>query len=308
MVAKVYIALSTFAQEGTAPLELLQQSGLIFDINTTGKRLSKEQVIACAQHYDGIVAGLEPYDQEVLESLHQLKCISRCGVGIDNINAKIARERNIQVLNTPDVVITPVAEMTLALIFDCLRHVTAQAAFMRQGKWERLVGSQLSGKTVGIIGLGRIGKRVAQLLTALGAKVLAYDIFQDQQWATQHQLTYVNLNDLLMSSDIVTLHLSGGSDQSFRLNAEHFKLIKKEAILINTSRGQFIHEGDLVEALNKGSLAGAALDVFEQEPYQGRLAQMPQVIVTPHCSTLTKESRLAMEMEAIGNIIKFFKQ
>ncbi len=307
MTKSIYIALSTFAQEGQQPLVILKNSGLSFDINATGKRLSKEQVMSALKDYHGVVAGLEPYDADILKALPDLQCISRCGVGIDNVDLAVAQERGIAVLNTPEVVVTPVAEMTLALIFDCLRQITAQTVLMREGKWERLVGRQLKGKTVGVIGLGRIGKRVAFLLKSLGADVVACDMNIDEPWIKQHNIIEVGIQELLRQSDIITLHLAGPKDHPFRLAKEQFATMKKGALLINTSRGQFIHEQDLYQALVNNHLGGAGLDVFEQEPYQGPLTKLPNVIVTPHCSTLTNESRLEMEIEAVNNIVAFFK-
>ncbi len=304
MSKKVYVALSTFAKEGPAPLDLLVQSALSFDVNRSGQRLSKDEVIKELAGYEGVVAGLEPYDKDVLNQLPHLKCISRCGVGIDNVDMDVAKSKGIVVLNTPQVVITPVAEMTLALIFDCLRHVTAQTVLMRSGKWERKVGSQLAGKTVGIIGLGRIGKRVAVLLKHLGAHVVGVDMHWDDAWASSNAIEHVALEELFKRSDIISLHLSGGS---FCLTITEMNMMKRGVMIVNTSRGQFINEQDLQQSLVSGQVGAAALDVFNQEPYQGPLIQFPNVILTPHCSTLTTESRLEMEIESVTNIITFFK-
>ncbi len=304
MKTKVYVALSTFAKESAQPLELLKASGLPFEVNPTGKRLTKEEVIAKLQGYDGVVAGLEPYDAQVLSALPQLKCVSRCGVGVDNIDLSVAKARGIAVLNTPQVVVQPVAELTLALIFDLLRKTTAHATAMRRKKWERFTGSQLAGKTIGIIGLGRIGRRVAELLGRLDAKVIGFDVKPDAAWAKTQGVTLKSLDELLVVSDIVSLHVAG----HFCLGTKELARMKKGAIVINTARGALIDEGALVDALRSGHLAGAGLDVYAQEPYTGPLCDLPNVVLTPHVATLTQESRLAMEAEAVENMIRFFKE
>ncbi len=305
---KIFVALSTFAKEGSAPLDMLVESGLPFMVNRTGKRLSADQLMIMAPDAYGIVAGLEVYDASLLAKLPQLKCISRCGVGVDNVDLKEARARGIVVLNTPQVVVQPVAEMTLALIFDCLRKISAHDRLMRQGQWERLGGFQLAGKTAGIIGLGRIGRRVAELLTRLEVKVIAYDIAPDLNWVKAHDIAIVGLPRLLKTADIVTLHLAGDVENPFCLSGPDLMVMKQGSILINTARGSFIDEEALGLALREGPIAACGLDVYTKEPYQGVLSQLPNTVLTPHCSTLTKESRLSMEVEAVENILKYVKE
>jgi D-3-phosphoglycerate dehydrogenase / 2-oxoglutarate reductase len=303
---KIYVALSTFSKESPEPLNLLKKSGFEFTVNMSGKRLTKGEVIASLKDYDGVVAGLEPYDQEVIESLPQLKCISRCGVGVDNIDLSAAKSKNITVLNTPQVVIQPVAELTLALIFDLLRRTTEHTIAMRQKKWERLTGNQLAGKTVGVVGLGRIGRKVAQVLRALDAHVIGYDVYPDHEWSKANQVVLVDFYTLLKESDIVTLHLAATTAHPFELSREELAHMKNGAFLINVSRGSLVDEQALVEALKAGHLGGVGLDVYEQEPYAGPLCDMPNVVLTPHIATLTSESRGQMEAEAVDNILRFF--
>ena len=303
----IFVALSTFAQQGQQPLDLLKQSGLTFTVNTTGKRLNKEELIAQGKDSEGIVAGLEPYDQEVFSALPRLKCISRCGVGVDNVDLAAAKLKNIAVLNTPDVVIQPVAELTVALIFDLLRRLSAHTALMRRHQWERLTGVQMAGRKIGIVGLGRIGRRVAQILNRLDADVYGYDLNPDPLWAQQNNVAMIGFHDLLSTCDVVTLHLSITPGFPFCLGEEELMRMKKGAILINVARGSLVDETALVTALQSGHLAGAGLDVYSQEPYSGPLCDFPNVVLTPHVATLTQESRLQMEIECVKNIVRFFK-
>ena len=261
-----------------------------------------------ARGYNGVIAGLEPYDAQVLEGLSDLKCISRCGVGVDNIDIEKAKERNIAVLNTPEVVVQPVAELTMALMLDLLRRVTAQSLAMRHKKWERLTGNLLFGKKVGVIGLGRIGRRVAELLRSWKIDVFGTDLYPDVQWAKVQGVKLLPLDKVLEDADIISLHLSMTDEHPFCLGDQEIARMKKGAFLINVARGALINEAALVNALSSNHLAGAGLDVFQQEPYTGLLCQMDNVVLTPHIATLTQESRSAMEIEAAQNIINFFNK
>lgn len=288
-------------------MHLLKAGGLPFEMNTTGQRLNKAQVIDLVGRFDGVIAGLEPYDSQVLEALPRLKCISRCGVGLDNIDLAAAEQKGIKVFCTPDAVTAPVVELTVGLILNLLRRLCEHNALMGQGKWQRLMGQQLAGKTVGIVGLGRIGRRVAQALTALGARVVGCDIQPDASWAKGCGVSLVTLEELLTQCDIVTLHLSGGACEGCLLTQRHFQSMKPGALIVNTSRGGFLDEAALLAALQQGHLAGAALDVFAKEPYQGPLAGLPNVILTPHIGTFTKQARAQMEIEAVENAVRFLQ-
>ncbi len=307
MTPKIYVALSTFAKDNERPLQLLKDSGFIVKLNETGQRLVKAQVIDCLAGVEGVIAGLEPYDADVIAALPDLKCISRCGVGVDNIDLACAKAQKVAVLNTPGAVIGPVAELTLSMIFDLMRQVTAHTELMRKHRWERITGSQIAGKTVGVIGLGRIGRRVAELLRLLGCRVIGYDLRPDTQWAKEHDVKIVGLMELLAASDIVTLHITSDPVNPFILGKKELLVMKKGALIINTARGSFIDEEALVEMLKSGHLSGAGLDVFKEEPYHGPLCDLSNVVLTPHIATLTRESRLKMEEQAVENIIRYFE-
>ena len=308
MNKSIYVALSLFADKDPKALELLQASGISFELNKSGRRLDKAQLLESAKGCAGVIAGLEPYDKDVLQRLPDLKCISRCGVGVDNIDLASARSKGVAVMTTPDAVTQPVAELTIAMIFDLLRRLSWHAKQMGEKRWERSTGSLLKGKTVGLIGLGRIGRRVAELLTALGAQVVAYDPKPDLDWARSHQTQVLDLEPLLARSEIVSLHFVHDDKQPFCLDEKRISQMPKGAILINTARGSFVDEDALFEALSKGKLAAAGLDVFAQEPYQGALCTLDNVILTPHIGSLTQESRCDMEMQAVKNLLDFLNK
>lgn len=307
MSKKILIALQSYGEYSDRPFELLREAGVELVVNDLKHRLVREEIVKLGKDCEGIVAGVEPYDQTVLDQLPKLECLSRCGVGIDNIDLELAKKRNIAVLNTPNVVIQPVAEMAVAMTFDLLRQLTVNTNNLRSKNWKKLPGGLLAGRKVGVIGLGRIGKRTAELFKALKADVFGFDLFPDKAWLDQQDIKLVSLDDLLATVDVVSLHVSMSKENPFVLNKEMLQKMKEGSLLINTSRGQAVDEAALYEVLSSGHLAGAGLDVFPKEPYQGRLLELSNVILTPHVSTLTKESRAQMETEAVENILRYFK-
>lgn len=306
MKRKILVALQTFSEYSDIPLKRLQDAGVDIVLNQLEHRLDQTEIVRLGQDCDGVIAGVEPYDESVLENLQNLKCISRCGVGIDNIDLEMAKEKDITVLNTPDVVIQPVAEMTVAMIFDLLRLLTVHTCLLKSGRWEKHAGYLLSGKKVGIIGLGRIGRRVAEMLKALNTEVTGSDIYPDHAWADSHAVTITSIQDVLKVSDILCLHVSISKENPFKLGKDEISLMKPGSIVINTSRGEVIDEMALYEALRSGYLRGAGLDVFSSEPYQGPLCKLDNVVLTPHISTLTEESRTEMEKQAVENLLNQF--
>lgn len=304
MGEKIFVALSTFAEYGKKPLRLLDQSGIGYSLNGLGRRLVREEIVDLGKGTTGIIAGVEPYDTPVLKKLPELKCISRCGVGVDNIDLDSARKRNIVIRNTPDVVIRPVVELTIAMIFDLMRKLSLHTCRMWKREWKKTAGNLLSGKTVGILGLGRIGRNVAETLLKLDVKVIGTDIHPDSAWAEKHRVHVVSLNELLVESDILSLHLSVIPQSPFVLGREEIALMKQGAWIVNVSRGNLVDDTALFDSLKSGRLAGAAMDVFPEEPYTGPLCNLDNVIMTPHVATLTKESRVQMETEAVQNLLE----
>ncbi len=302
---KIAIALSSFAQYDKMPFEVLKNLNCVF--NDTGKRLDREGVIALCQDCDGVIAGIESYDDYVLERLSKLCCISRCGVGIDNIDIEKAKSKGITVLNTPDAVIQPVAEMTIAMALDLLKRLSYYTALLKDKTWKKSTGFMLCGKNVGVIGLGRIGRSVAEIFTKLNARVYGADLCPDKNWAAAHKVTVTAVDVILKECDIVTIHIASDKNNIFCLGRKQFEMMKSGALVINTARGKFIDEEALYDNLRSGHLAGAALDVFREEPYSGRLCELDNVVLTPHVATLTIESRASMELEAARNIVKFFE-
>ena len=303
MKNKIFVALSTFSEYGDEPLNILNKSGIDYHVNPLERRLIKQEIMKMGRDATGIIAGVEPYDAEVLLELPKLKCISRVGVGIDNIDLGYTHNNNITIKNTPHVVVRPVAELTLAMIFDLLRKTTFHTILLKQNRWKKSAGNLLLNKTVGIVGTGRIGKTVAELLIALGANLIAYDVTPDIKWSKNIDIEYISFENLLSLSDIISLHAAPMKDQLPLIGSKEIASMKKGVILINTSRGDSIDEAALCDGLASGKVSAVGMDVFLEEPYKGKLIDFDNVVLTPHLATLTKESRLEMEIQATQNLL-----
>lgn len=307
MKNNIFVALSTFAADDNRPLEILQESGFSYKIHKTGKRITTEELLRDATDSEVIVAGVEPYDRFLLDKLLVLRCISRCGVGVDAIDLEAAREKNITVANTPTIPVQAVAELALTMFLSLSRNIVTQSNILKQGRWEKLTGHLLAGRTVGLIGFGRIGQRVAELCKAFGSDVIVFDPYVNPELAKKTGVLLVSKSQLLETADIVSLHASKTSDTTVLIGGEELNLMKQDAILVNLSRGEMVDEVALLEVLEKGKLKGVGLDVFNTEPYQGPFYKFDRVLVTPHSATLTYETRSAMEIQCIENAIAFLK-
>ncbi len=272
--------------------------------NPFEKRLDADEISKLLDIHkpDALIAGLEPLNAAVLEGRPWLKVISRCGTGMDNVDLETAERLGIKVFNTPDAPSGAVAEMTLALILSLVKKIGTYDKSIRSGVWECPSGSMLSGKTAGIIGFGRIGKRVGAMLDSLGCRVIFYNRSPiESDFARQ-----TGFEELIEQSDIISLHIPYTDESRHMMAKEQLEKMKKDAFLVNTARGGLIEEDDLLEALRTGELAGAALDCFETEPYDGPLLLCENTVLTPHKGSSAVESRIKMEREALDNVLKFF--
>jgi D-3-phosphoglycerate dehydrogenase / 2-oxoglutarate reductase len=301
----IFVALSTFAVDDRRPLDRLEASGHPFRIHSTGKRIMTAELLRDGVDASVILAGVEPYDSATLAKLPALRCISRCGVGVDAIDLDAARAWGVAVANTPNIPTEAVAELALTMNLALSRNLRQQANLMQAQRWERMTAHLLAGKTVGLIGLGRIGQRVAQLCLAFHAQVLACDPLVDVDLVRSLGITLVPREQLLREADIVSLHASRNVEQPVLIGGAELAVMKRGTILVNLARGEMVDEGALVEALRSGQLAGAGLDVFGTEPYHGPLCDFEQVILTPHSATLTVETRAAMELQCVENALQF---
>ena len=291
---QVLISTSSFNLANFAQLSDLEKAGVEVKLNPFAARLTEKQVIdLLGTDTLGLIAGLEPLTKNVLQAAKSLKVIARVGTGLDSVDLVAAKELEIIVLNTPDAPTKAVAELTIAHILGLLRHLSQADRQIRNGIWKGLMGSLLETKTVGIVGFGRIGKRVATLLSAFGASVLISDA-QVKSGDFQN----VGLDELCTRSDIVSLHLPYSEATHHIIDEKRINLMKKGSFIVNISRGGLVDEAMLLVALKSGHLAGAALDCFEQEPYEGELRNLENVQITAHMGSYARETRDLMEQEA----------
>ncbi|NBR99641.1 MAG: hydroxyacid dehydrogenase, partial [Actinobacteria bacterium] len=291
---QVLISTSSFNLDNFAQLSDLKNAGVEVKLNPFATRLTEGQVIdLLGTDTVGLIAGLEPLTKNVLQSAKSLKVIARVGTGLDSVDLAAAKQLGITVLNTPDAPTKAVAELTLAHILGLLRNVSQADRQIRVGVWKGLMGSLLETKTVGIVGFGRIGKRVATLISAFGASV----IISDAQ-VKQSDYPNVELDELCIKSDILSLHLPYSEATHHIINEKQISQMKKGSYIVNISRGGLVDETALLTALKSGHLAGAALDCFEQEPYEGELSKLETVQITAHMGSYARETRDLMEREA----------
>ncbi|MEM2282677.1 MAG: hydroxyacid dehydrogenase [Candidatus Hadarchaeales archaeon] len=241
-----------------------------------------------------VVRSATKVTREVLEAGKRLKIVARAGVGLDNIDQEAAKERGIKVLNAPESVSVAVAELVLGLMLSWCRRIPAADASMRQGKWEKskFMGIELRGKTLGILGTGRIGLEVARRAKAFGMRLLGHDIVQSKEFLELGG-EYVGLEDLLRNSDFVSLHVPLNEQTRNMLGERELRMMKPTAVLINTSRGAVVQEEALLKALREGWIAGACLDVYWKEPISSDhpLLQLSNVVLTPHLGASTEEAQ-----------------
>ena len=281
-------------------LEDLQLSAQ-FEVDYRPK-ITHSELLRVIANYDVIVVrSRTKVGRDVIEKGRRLKVIARPGTGLDNIDVPAATSRGVTVVNTPESLVEAVSEHAVLLMLALCRRLTLADSSLRRGSWakERILGVELRGKVLGIVGLGRIGRRVGEIARVLGMSINAYDVVSiPPETAEKLSATIVDLDVLFSSSDFVTLHVPLTEQTHHMVDARRLRLMRRGSFLINTSRGGIIDEPALIRALKAGSLGGAALDVFEREPPTGGILTAPNLIVTPHIGGQTAEAR----REAITSI------
>ena len=299
-MSKVLIATSSFNLGNFAQAKSLHDAGISLELNPHGRRLSEDEVAELvATDVIAILAGLEPLTDRVLSNAKSLRVIARCGTGLDSVDLLAASRLGIDVFNTPDAPTQAVAELTIAHMLNSLRHISTTDSNMRSGKWTPTMGSLLATKTVGLIGVGRIGSAVAKLAQAFGARVIGFDPVV----SSHNSVEMLSLDEVLNQADIVSLHVPINDQTHHIVNASAISRMKPGSIVVNVSRGGLIDESALHDALKSQHLSGAALDCFEDEPYSGPLLQLPGVHVTAHMGSYARETRDLMEVEASTNLV-----
>jgi phosphoglycerate dehydrogenase-like enzyme len=302
---KVLIVPAPLFQVSGRHIELLRTAG--FDIAYPREKtvlMRESEIIAALEGVSAVIAGSEPYNDRVLSSAKLLRVISRAGVGSDAIVLDATVRHKVVATITPGTNHDAVAETTLAMLVALARSVVQLDREVRAGRWPREPLQPIRGKTLGIIGLGRIGQSVAIRAAGFGVRTIAYEKLPDMNFVRKHNIELVDLNTLLAQSDFVTLHVPLSAETHGLINRDTLAQIKRGSILINTARGGLVVEKDLLEALKSGHLAGAGLDVFEKEPAIGNpLFELPNVLASPHVAGVDTQSLAEMADLAAQNII-----
>lgn len=300
---KILISSASFGKINRDSLIALEKAGLTPVLNPFGRRLERDEFFELIKDAIGLIAGTEKITAEILENAPTLKVISRYGIGLDNIDMEAAKKKGIIVCNTPETPSQAVAELTLSLILNLYRRIGEADRNVRINVWSPLMGRLLTGKTLGIIGLGRIGKKLVKLVQPFEMKIYAYELYPDYDFISSNNINLTSLNDVLAISDVVSLHIPLSDNTHNIIGKKELSMMKKDAIIINTSRGGLIAEDALVEALRNGIIGGAGIDTFEKEPYDGDLISFDNVVLTCHMGSAAEETRKQMEMETVNNLI-----
>jgi D-3-phosphoglycerate dehydrogenase len=271
--------------------------------------ITKEELLGVAGSYDAlIVRSRTKIDRDVLDRATQLKLVARPGTGLDNVDVEYAKSKGVTVLNSPESLVEAVAEHVVLLMLALSRNLVRADQGTRAGKWEKtaLTGWELRGKTLGIVGLGRIGRRIAEVAKVLGMSIIVYDVISIPKDVLDGLAArVVPLDEIFRSSDFVTLHVPMAPDTAHLVNETRLLQMKKTACIINTSRGGVIDQEKLAAALSEGRIGGAALDVFEKEPPSGPILSAPRTILTPHIGGQTEEAQVGA-ITVVGEKVRAF--
>jgi D-3-phosphoglycerate dehydrogenase len=308
-MAKVLVTARSFRKMQGDHWRVLQDAGCEIVTPEQDQPLKEAEMISMIGDVDAALVGNDAVTEKVIAAAPHLKVVSKHGVGVDNVDVPAATRAGVIVTNTPGANQVAVAELAVAMIMALTRKLAYHDTMVKSGGWGRIVGTELEGKTVGLVGLGRIGKEVVLRLEGFKVKFLAYDIYQDNAFAAEHNVRFVELNELLAVSDIVTLHAVLTSDTKRFIGEKELATMKPGSYLVNTARGGLIDEQALYQALTENRLAGAALDVFTDEPpTNSPLLQLDdKVLLAPHLGAQTTETVLRMGKMAAENIVQVLR-
>lgn len=300
-MSRILVTTSSFGKYDEAPLSKLRETGFTPVLNPYGRKLTEDEAAALfAEHSPvGVIAGVEPLTKRVMSASSALKAIARCGIGMDSVDVEAASTLGIAISNTPDAPTIPVAEVTMGAILCLLRGIHNSCQGIRSGSWERPMGGVLAFRTVGLVGLGRIGRKVAEMLQPFGCRVIGFDPVAE----APDGVDAVTFDELLAEADIVSLHVPYSDATHHIIDREAINRMIKGAIVINYARGGLVDEVALHDALENGHLSGAALDCFECEPYEGHLREHDNVLLTGHIGSYAREGRIIQETQAVENIL-----
>lgn len=301
---KILITPRSFASISKKPMEMLKGKGYEIVKNETGKPLNNKEMSELIEDVDGIIIGIDDLNAGIIKQAHNLNVISKYGVGVDNIDITAATTQGIVVTNTPKANIDAVADLTFALMLALARRIPEADRETKAGNWKKFIGTSVWRKKIGVIGLGKIGRQVVKRARGFEMEILCYDIIQDEEFARQFGVRYVDLETLLKKSDYITIHTPLNNATKGIIGYKELEMINENAFLINTSRGGIIDEKALYDALKNNKIKGAALDSYKDEPLKNSpLVELKNIIMTSHNGAYTKEAINNMGIQAAQNLI-----
>lgn len=302
---RIVITPRSFGRVNSDPIDRLRSAGLELVFNPHGRILTRNEMIELIADADGVILGVDPFDAEVVAKAKRLKVISKYGVGMDNIDLEAAKAKGIAIEAGVNPNKEAVADFTIALMLAVARRVTTIDRACRKLDWRKPTTVDMWEKTLGLIGLGNIGKAVALRAQGFRMRILAYDMHRDEAFAAANGIEYVPLDVLLRASDFVSLHLPLLDSTRHIIGKREFGMLKKTAVLVNTARGGLIDEEALLDALRSESIWGAGIDVFEEEPPARReLLELDNLVIGSHCAASTFGAIENMSMQAAENLLK----
>lgn len=310
-MGKILVSASHFDTLCNDAMELLKANGheVIYDASRKFPAYSFEELQEIIGDIDAALIGMDNYTEDVFKIAPKLKAVAKFGVGVDNIDCKAAKAYGVKVLNAPGQNSNAVAELTVGFMLDVLRRVLPLHKKMEEGEWPRYMGEEIKGKTVGLLGFGAIARMVVEKLRGFDVRVLAYDLYPDNREAERLGVTMTSMDEVICSSDIVSIHIPATKDTYHLFDEEMFKKMKKGSYIINAARGALIDLEVLSSNLNSGHIAGAALDAFEIEPLPktASILQCENIVLTPHTGAETKEAYRNVSLCTCRDIIAVLK-
>lgn len=304
---KVLISVQQLQMDIDMFKDIFHDNDIKIDLPKADERLEEDELLEIIDKYDGVICGDDKFTKKVLAKAKKLKVIVKWGTGIDSIDTIHAKKLNIPVFNTPNAFSEPVADTVMGFILSFARNILDLNTLMKNGKWQKIKSDSLSGKTLGIIGVGNIGRAVAKRAIAFGMNVLGNDIKEIPKEITKkYAITMVGKDKLLKESDYVSLSCDLNETSHHLIDKDALQMMKNSAFVINTARGPVINEQNLIEALQKKQIAGAGLDVFEEEPLPQKspLRTMENVLLSPHCANSCSHHWYKVHQNSINNLLE----
>lgn len=302
---KLFVSTHPFSSTSTIPMKLIEENGIELSVNEHGRKITTHELAQDIKDAEVLVAGTEKITEEVFKNAPNLKLISRVGIGLDGVDFDLCKKYGVRVAYTPDAPTMAVAELCVGMIIDLSRKISVTNQHIKDGIWHRHMGMLLYGKTVGIFGMGRIGKSLIHLLSNFNVKFKVYDINPDLAFGRLYNVEFTSKEEVLKSADVVSVNVPLKTDTKDYITKNELEIMQPHAVLINTARGGIVNEDDLYVALKNNTIAGAAVDVFEVEPYVGNLRELDNCLLTCHMGASTVDSRTDMEVQAIEEAIRY---